>query len=299
MTRQPGPAAGDLRIGSVHAGASRPAVMAVINRSVDSFHVSEPTAESAVRAAAAAQEAGAAIVDIGGVRAGRGPHVGIQEEIDLVCPVIAAVHAQLPGLVISADTYRAPVAREALAAGARIVNDTWAGADPDLPFVAARAGAGLVCSHTGGLDPRTDAHRNRYGLLPDNVVDAVLTGVLDLAGRARRAGITDHRILLDPTPDFGKNTRQSLRLLRSIDRFAQHGHPVLLAISRKDFIGESVDAQTPAARLPATLAATAYAVEHGAAVIRTHDVSETVDTIRMIGAITGAAEPLRSVRGLR
>lgn len=290
---------GELRVGSLAAGPGRPAVMAVINRSTDSFYVSEPTTESAVRAAAAAQQAGADIVDIGGVRAGRGPEVSVQEEIDRVCPVIEAIHEQLPGLVISADTFRAPVARAALRAGAHIVNDTWAGADPELPAVAAEAGAGLVCSHTGGLDPRTDAHRSAYGLLPHHVVDDAVRGVLDLASRARDAGIPPERILLDPTPDFGKSTRQSLLLLRSIGRFAEHGMPVLLAISRKDFIGESVDAHTPAERLAGTLAATAYAVEHGAAVIRTHDVGDTVHTIRMISAILGTVEPRRSVRGLR
>lgn len=288
-----------LRIGEVAAGPGRPAVMAVINRSVDSFHTSAPTTEAAIRAAEDAFTAGAAIVDIGGVRAGRGPHVGIQEEIDRICPVIEAVHREIPGLVVSADTYRAPVARAAVAAGARIVNDTWAGADPDLPTVAAEAGAGLVCSHTGGLGPRTDAHRDRYGLLPDDVVKAALDGVLGLAARARDAGVPRERILLDPTPDFGKNTRHSLTLLRHIDRFAAHDMPVLLAISRKDFIGESVGAHTPGARLPATLAATAYAVEHGVAVIRAHDVAATVQTVTMIGAIIGTNEPRRSVRGLR
>lgn len=288
-----------LRIGEVSAGPGKPAVMAVINRSLDSFHTSAPSTEAAIRAAEAAHTAGAAIVDIGGVRAGRGPHVGVQEEIDRICPVIDALHREMPRLVVSADTYRAPVARAAVAAGARIVNDTWAGADPELPAVAAEAGAGLVCSHTGGLDPRTDAHRNRYGLLPDDVVDAALDGVLALAARARDAGVPRERILLDPTPDFGKNTRQSLAVLRHIDRFAAHDMPVLLAISRKDFIGESVDAQTPGARLPATLAATAYAVEHGVAVIRAHDVAATVHTVTMIGAILGTTEPRRSVRGLR
>lgn len=288
-----------LRIGGVSAGPGDPAVMAVINRSLDSFHTSAPSTEAAIRAAESAHAAGAAIVDIGGVRAGRGPHVGIQEEIDRICPVIDALHREIPALVVSADTYRAPVARAAVAAGARIVNDTWAGADPDLPLVAAEAGAGLVCSHTGGLDPRTDAHRNRYGLLLEDVVDAALEGVLQLAARAREAGVPRERILLDPTPDFGKNTRQSLAVLRHIDRFAAHDMPVLLAISRKDFIGESVGAQTPAERLPATLAATAYAVEHGVAVIRTHDVAATVQAVTMIGAIRGTAEPRRSVRGLR
>ena len=288
-----------LRIGDLTAGPGRAVVMAVINRSVDSFYTASPTTEAAVRAAADAHAAGAGIVDIGGVRAGRGPHVGVEEEIARICPVIEAIHAELPELVVSADTYRAPVARAAVAAGARVVNDTWAGADPDLPLVAAEAGAGLVCSHTGGLDPRTDAHRSSYGLLPEDVVDDALDGVLALARRAQALGVPAERILLDPTPDFGKNTRHSLAVLRRIRSFADHGMPVLLAISRKDFIGESVDARTPAQRLPATLAATAYAVEHGVAVIRAHDAAETVQVVDMIGAILGTSEPHRSVRGLR
>lgn len=288
-----------LRIGDLTAGPGRPVVMAVINRSVDSFYTASPTTEAAVRAAADAHAAGAGIVDIGGVRAGRGPHVGVEEEIARICPVIEAIHAELPELVVSADTYRAPVARAAVAAGARVVNDTWAGADPELPLVAAEAGAGLVCSHTGGLDPRTDAHRSSYGLLPEDVVDDALDGVLALARRAQALGVPAERILLDPTPDFGKNTRHSLAVLRRIRSFADHGMPVLLAISRKDFIGESVDARTPAQRLPATLAATAYAVEHGVAVIRAHDAAETVQVVDMIGAILGTSEPHRSVRGLR
>lgn len=288
-----------LRIGDLTAGPGHPVVMAVINRSVDSFFTAAPTTEAAVRAAADAHAAGAGIVDIGGVRAGRGPHVGIEEEISRICPVIEAIHAEIPDLVVSADTYRADAARAAVAAGARIVNDTWAGADPDLPLVAAEAGAGIVCSHTGGLDPRTDAHRSSYGLLPDDVVDAALEGVLALAHRAQDLGVPPERILLDPTPDFGKNTRHSLAVLRHISAFADHGMPVLLAISRKDFIGESVDAGTPAQRLPATLAATAYAVEHGIAVIRAHDAAATVQVVDMIGAILGTTEPHRSVRGLR
>lgn len=288
-----------LQIGGLTAGPGRPVVMAVINRSFDSFYTAAPTTEAAVRAAANAHAAGAQIVDIGGVRAGRGPHVGIEEEIGRICPVIEAIHREIPDLVVSADTYRAPVARAAVAVGADIVNDTWAGADPDLPLVAAEAGAGLVCSHTGGLDPRTDAHRSRYGLLPDDVVDDALGGVLTLAERAQTVGVPPERILLDPTPDFGKNTRHSLAVLRHIRSFADHSMPVLLAISRKDFIGESVDADTPEQRLPATLAATAYAVEHGVAVIRAHDAAATVQVVDMVGAILGTTEPRRSIRGLR
>lgn len=290
---------GLLRIGGLTAGPGRPAVMAVINRSVDSFYTAAPTTEAAVRAAVDAHAAGAGIVDIGGVRAGRGPHVSVEEELGRICPVIEAIHDEIPDLVISADTYRAPVARAAVAIGADIVNDTWAGADPDLPLVAAEAGAGLVCSHTGGLDPRTDAHRSRYGLLPEDVVDDALSGVLTLAERARSVGVPPERILLDPTPDFGKNTRHSLMVLKHIRDFADHGMPVLLAISRKDFIGESVDAGPPEQRLPATLAATAYAVEHGIAVIRAHDAAATVQVVDMVGAILGTTQPRRSVRGLR
>ncbi|WP_245579785.1 dihydropteroate synthase [Brevibacterium album] len=292
-------APGELRIGGLRAGPGRPVVMAVINRSVDSFFESAGNTDAAVRAACRAHEEGAAIVDIGGVRAGRGPHVSTDEEIERICPVIEAVHAELPELVISADTYRAPAARAALAAGARILNDTWAGTDPELPEVAAAAGAGIVCSHTGGLEPRTDAHRSRYGLLPEDVVADALGGVEALARAARAAGVPQERIILDPTPDFGKNSLHSLALLRRIRSFTDLGMPVMLAISRKDFIGEAVGADTPADRLPATLAATAYAVEHGASIIRAHDTAATLQVVDMIGAITGTTGPRRSVRGLR
>lgn len=290
--------AGGLRIGALEAGPGNPTVMAVVNLSRDSFYTSAADAEAAVAQAEEAAAAGAGIVDIGGVRAGRGPEVTPAQEIDLICPVIEAIRTRLPDLVVSADTYRAETAEAALAAGAGILNDTWAGSDPGLPELAAAAGAGFVCSHTGGLRPRTDAHRSRYGLLPDDVVDIVTAALADSAARAQAGGIPAERILLDPTPDFGKGTRQSLALIREISRFASLGSPVLLAISRKDFVGEATGVAAPEGRLAGTLAATAYAVEHGVSVIRAHDVAATADVIAMIGAITGAREPTRSVRGV-
>ncbi|MCU4296073.1 dihydropteroate synthase [Brevibacterium permense] len=273
--------------------------MAVINRTTDSFYESAATLEEAITAVEAAASAGAQIVDIGGVRAGRGREISVAEEIDRVCPTIEAVARSHPHVLISVDTWRHEVAEAACRAGAGLLNDTWAGIDPKLAEVAARHDVGIVCSHTGGLDPRTDAHRNRYGLQAGDVVDSTLAGVIDLAEAARAAGVREDRIIIDPTPDFGKNTYHSLRLLRELDRFAATGYPVLLAISRKDFVGEAIGEVAPSDRLYGTIAATALAIEKGAAMIRTHDVRVTADAIDVTVAITGEAAPRHTVRGLR
>ncbi|UVI37586.1 dihydropteroate synthase [Brevibacterium spongiae] len=276
-----------------------PAIMAVINRTTDSFYESAATLDEAISAVAAATAEGAQIVDIGGVRAGRGREISVAEEIDRVCPTIEAVADAHPDVLISVDTWRHEVAEAACRAGAGLLNDTWAGVDPQLAAVAARHEVGIVCSHTGGLDPRTDAHRNRYGLHAGDVVDATESGVIELAEAARAAGVPDERIIIDPTPDFGKNTYHSLRLLRDLSRFTATGFAVLLAISRKDFIGETIGDVSPEDRLHGTIAATALAVERGASMIRTHDVRATADAIAVALAITGEADPKHTVRGLR
>lgn len=287
------------RFDLARARSGTPAIMAVINRTTDSFYESAGTLAEAITAVEAAASAGARIVDIGGVRAGRGRAISVAEEIDRVCPTIEAVARSHPHVLISVDTWRHEVAEAACRAGAGLLNDTWAGIDPKLAEVAARHDVGIVCSHTGGLDPRTDAHRNRYGLKAGDVVDSTLAGVIDLAEAARKAGVREDRIIIDPTPDFGKNTYHSLRLLRELDRFAATGYPVLLAISRKDFVGEAIGEVAPSDRLYGTIAATALAVEKGAAMIRTHDVRATADAIDVTAAITGEAAPRHTVRGLR
>lgn len=276
-----------------------PVIMAVINRTTDSFYESAATREEAIVAVDAAAAAGAGIVDIGGVRAGRGRAISIAEEIERVCPVVEAVAESHPDVVISVDTWRHEVAEAACQVGAGLLNDTWAGADPDVAGVAARHGVGIVCSHTGGLTPRTDAHRNRYGLTGGDVVDHTLEGLLGLAAAAEDAGVDADRIVIDPTPDFGKNTHHSLRLLLDLDRFVGAGFPVLLAISRKDFIGEAIGDVPPDERLHGTIAATALAIERGAAMIRTHDVRATADAIAVTLAITGERAPRHAIRGLR
>ncbi|WP_366933953.1 dihydropteroate synthase [Brevibacterium renqingii] len=292
---QSGPAPFDL----AQARPGAPAIMAVINRTTDSFYESAATLDEAITAVEAATADGAHIVDVGGVRAGRGREISAAEEIERVCPTIEAVAAAHPDVLISVDTWRHEVAEAACRAGAGLINDTWAGVDPEVAEVAARFGVGIVCSHTGGLSPRTDAHRNRYGLHAAEVVDKTLSGVSELAAAARTAGVPEDRIVIDPTPDFGKNTYQSLRLLRELDRFADTGYAVLLAISRKDFVGEAIGDVVPPDRLNGTIAATALAVERGAALIRTHDVRATADAIDVTLAITGEAEPKHTVRGLR
>lgn len=294
---EPSPLLGGFHLSQARPG--NPAIMAVINRTTDSFYESASTAEEAIDAVATAAQEGAHIVDIGGVRAGRGREISVAEEIDRVCPVIEAVAHSHPTMLISVDTWRHEVAQAACDAGAGLLNDTWAGVDPELARVAAKNDVGIVCSHTGGLPPRTDAHRNRYGLTAGEVVDRTLAGVTGLAEAALNAGVAAEKIIIDPTPDFGKNTYQSLRLLRELQQFTETRFRVLLAISRKDFVGEAIGDVEPAQRLHGTIAATALAVAKGAAMIRTHDVRATADALDVTLAITGDAVPKHTVRGLR
>jgi dihydropteroate synthase len=284
-----------LRVGPRLFGPGAYAVMAIVNRTPDSFFDGGANVElgAALDAAARAVDEGAEIVDIGGVRAGTGPPVELDEELDRVLPLVGAVRERFPGVAISVDTWRAPVAARAVAAGADLINDTWAGADPGLLAVAADAGAALVCSHTGGLPPRTDPHRVHY----DDVVADVVTALTKAAERAREAGVRSDGILIDPTHDFGKNTRHSLELTRRLDELVATGWPVLVALSRKDFVGETLD--LPAAeRLEGTLAATAISAWHGARVFRTHDVRATRRVLDMVASIRGSRAPAVARRGL-
>jgi dihydropteroate synthase len=271
------------------------AVMAIVNRTPDSFYPAGRSAdvEQALDAVARAVGAGADIVDIGGVRAGYGPQVDVSEELDRDQPVVQAVREQFPEVVISVDTWRHEVAREVIRAGADLINDTWAGADPHLVGLAAETGAGLVCSHTGGLPPRTDPHRVAY----DDVVADVIDTVTSAAEAAVARGVRRDGIVVDPTHDFGKNTWHSLELTRRLDELVARGWPVLVALSRKDFIGETLDLPADE-RLAGTLAATAISAWHGAQVFRTHDPRETRQVLDMVASIRGARPPAVARRGL-
>jgi dihydropteroate synthase len=286
---------GVLRVGSRTFGPGDYAVMAIVNRTPDSFYDGGADVEltRALVSVARAVDEGADLVDVGGVRAGYGPVVDDAEELRRVLPVVSAVRERFGELVVSVDTWRASVAARVVAEGADLINDTWAGADPGLVGVAAATGAGLVCSHTGGLGPRTDPHRVAYS----DVVADVISTVTSAAARAVDAGARADGILIDPTHDFGKNTYHSLMLTRRLDELVATGWPVLVALSRKDFIGETLD--LPAVeRLEGTLAATAISAWHGARVFRTHDVRATRRVLDMIASVRGHRPPAVARRGL-
>ncbi len=284
-----------MRLGQRTFATGDLAVMAIVNRTPDSFfdHGATFAQDAALRAVDRAVAEGATIVDIGGVKAGPGPEVSVAEEIDRTVGTIAAVRAGHPDLVISIDTWRSAVAAEAVAAGADLLNDTWAGADPALAEVAAATGAGLVCSHAGGLRPRTRLHRPAY----DDVMADVIATVTRLADRAVRLGVRPDGILVDPAHDFGKNTRQSLEVTRRLGELVGTGWPVLVALSNKDFVGETLDLPVTQ-RLPGTLAATAVSAWLGARVFRAHQVRETRQVLDMVAAIRGDRSPAVARRGL-
>jgi dihydropteroate synthase len=281
--------------------AGHPAVMAIVNRTNDSFWAGNRHGDlaSARRALDAAVELGADIVDVGGVRAGQeGEAVTPEQEIERVVPFLARAREDHPDLVLSLDTWRAEVARVAAAeAGLDLVNDTWAGHDRDLVHVAARAGAGYVISHTGGLPPRTDPVGVTYPPEPLGVLDDALRTLREGADKALAAGIPAERLLVDPTLDFGKTTAHSLTLLRHTAAIVGLGYPVLQALSRKDFIGETLGLPADD-RLEGTLAATAVAAWLGATVFRAHDVRATRRVVDMVATIRGDRPPLLAVRGV-
>ncbi|STZ45019.1 dihydropteroate synthase [Mycolicibacterium gilvum] len=273
--------------------------MAIVNRTPDSFYDRGATFsdDAAKEAAHRVIADGADIVDVGGVKAGPGTTVDVDEEIARVVPFIEWLRGTFPDQVISVDTWRAAVAKQACAAGADLINDTWGGTDPDLAGVAAEFDAGLVCSHTGGAVPRTRPFRVNYGLSERGVVDDVLAEVTAAAERAVSLGVSRDRILIDPTHDFGKNTYHGLSLLRHVKELVNTGWPVLMALSNKDFVGETLGVGLTE-RLEGTLAATALAAADGAAVFRVHEVGPTRRVLEMVASIQGARPPKRTVRGL-
>jgi dihydropteroate synthase len=269
------------------------AVMAIVNRTPDSFYDRGATFgfEAALAAAERAVAEGADWVDIGGVKAGPGPPVDEAEELDRVLPLVAAVRERTDA-VVSVDTFRATVARRALAAGADVVNDPSGLRDPAVAEAAAEAGAGLIVMHTGG-PPRTRPHRAAY----DDVVAEVRAFLLDRAALARRHGVPAERLVIDPGHDFHKNTFHSLELTRRLEELTGLGYPLLVACSNKDFVGETLDLPLDE-RLEGSLAAAVVSVLKGADLVRVHQVGPTVRAVRMTEAILGRRPPAATRRGL-
>jgi dihydropteroate synthase len=284
-----------LRLGRTEFGPDDLVVMGIVNRTPDSFYdqgasFSDDAAMARVEKIVAE---GARIVDIGGVKAGAGPDVDVELEISRVAGFTAEVRAAFPDLVISVDTWRAEVGEAVCRAGADLLNDAWGGYDPGLAEVAARYQVGLVCTHTGGAAPRTVPRRAEY----HDLLGDVLGQTLGLARRAVGLGVPPESILIDPAHDFGKNTLHSLEVTRRLEELTVTGWPVLVALSNKDFVGESLDVPIDG-RLTGTLAATAVCAWLGARVFRAHEVRETKQLLDMIGSIRGTRPPAAARRAL-
>jgi dihydropteroate synthase len=262
----------------------RVAVMAIVNRTPDSFHDRGRTfaLEKAVEAVRAAAAAGADWIDVGGVPFAPGPEVTVAEELARVLPVVAAARELA---VVSVDTFRPEVAAAAVAAGAGVVNDTSGLRDPAMADAVAGTDASLVVTHSLAA-PRTLYPRPSYG----DVVAEVGGFLRDRVALALDRGVRPDQIIIDPGHDLNKNTYHSLELTRRLDEIAAIGYPMLAAVSNKDFIGETLDAARQD-RLAGTLAAVVFCVLRGARIVRVHDVGACVDAVRMTEAMLGLRQP--------
>jgi len=266
-------------------------VMGIVNRTPDSFYDGGRMGfDQVVAHGVRLVEDGAAILDLGAVKAGPGAEVGEQEEVDRLLPLVEALAET--GVPLSVETTRASVAKLAFAAGASILNDVSALLDPDLPGVCAEAGGALVLMHHGG-QLRGRPLSPRY----EDVVRAVIEEWTRLEQIAVDHGIAPDQVIVDAGLDFGKTTFHSLELVRRIDEQVRYGRPLLLAPSRKDVVGETLGVR-PQARLEGTLALVALGVAGGASIVRVHDVAETVRVVHMVEAVLGKRRPVAPIRGL-
>jgi dihydropteroate synthase len=281
--------AADLVIRGRRPVRDRALVMAIVNRTPDSFYDQGATFDDDAAKAAIdrAVAEGADMIDIGGVAASPGEDVDVEEEIRRVVPTVEYIRERYPDIVISIDTWRHEVGAAACRAGADLLNDAWAAFDPKLIDVAAEFGAGYVCTHTGGRAPRADPVRPEY----DDVVATVLEATVRLAEVAEARGVPRAGILIDAT-GFGKNTGDHLELLRAVPKFVATGWPVLMALSNKTFVGETLGVGLDQ-RLAGTLAATTIAAQAGACVFRAHEVEPTRHALEIVASVFDGRPPSR------
>ncbi|HEX4010491.1 MAG TPA: dihydropteroate synthase [Solirubrobacteraceae bacterium] len=265
----------------------RPLLMGIVNATPDSFSDAglEQTLHARVALAAALVGDGADLIDIGGESGVTNrPPVEPEAEIARVVPVIERVAGEL-GARVSVDTYKPAVARAAIAAGASIVNDVSGLRDPALADVCAETGAALVVMHTIAppkqklLDPTLDGR----------IVADVRRFLEERIELALSRGVAFEQLIVDPGPDFSKTPAQTVAVLQDLPALHALGRPVLLAVSRKDFVG-ALTGRAPRARLAGTLAALAHGVDAGAHMLRVHDVAAAADYLGVRAALTADAE---------
>jgi dihydropteroate synthase len=276
------------------SAAPAPVLMGIVNASPESFSDGAAVGglEQQVRRALELRDAGAGIVDVGGESGvtDRAP-VAAEEEAARVVPLVERLVGE--GIAVSVDTWKAEVARAAVAAGASMVNDVSGLRDPALADVCAEAGATLVVTHTAA--PPKEKAFPPYG----DVAAEVVAFLRERAELARTRGV--ERIVLDPGPDLTKTPAQTVAVLRALPEVVELGHPVLLAVSRKDFVG-AITGRTPDARLGGTLAAVGAGVDAGASILRVHDVAAAADYLAVRAALRGEREVAADLRldpGLR
>jgi dihydropteroate synthase len=273
--------------GRSHSLGGSPWLMGIVNATPDSFSDAgrHPTLESRVALARELIAAGASVIDIGGESGTTNrPPVDAGEEIERVVPLIERVAAE-GGALVSVDTYKPAVARAAIAAGATIVNDVSGLRDPELADVCAQTGAALIVMHTRAAPKQRLQDPDLYG----DVVADVMGFLGERLELARSRGVADEQLIVDPGPDFAKTPAQTIELLRGAARLHEFGRPVLLAVSRKDFVGALTE-RSPRDRGPGTLAALAYGTELGAQIFRVHDVAAAADFLTVLGALRGDRE---------
>jgi dihydropteroate synthase len=268
-----------------------PVLMGIVNATPDSFSDAgdHPTTDARVRRALELIAQGAAVVDVGGQSGITGvPEVPVDEEIARVVPVVAGLRAAAPEVVVSVDTYRPAVVEAVLEAGADIVNDISGLLYPEVAGLVAAAGAGLVVMHTRALPKHKVLDDGLYGGdVTADVVD-VLAGGLEAVVAA---GVAPEATILDPGPDFAKTPAQTVEVLRHLDRVRALDRPLLLALSRKDFVG-AVTGRPPRERLAGTLAAVGHAVAGGGggSLLRVHDVAEVRDYLAVAAVLAGRTD---------
>ena len=261
----------------------RPWLMGIVNASPDSFSDGgvHPDLEARARELL---DAGADIIDVGGEsQITLRPPLPVDEEIERVVPLVARLVSQL-GATVSVETYKPAVAEAAIAAGAAIVNDVSGLRDPALADVCARTGAALVLMHTRAAPKQ----RMQDPQLYDDVTADVTAFLAERIELARSRGMRDEQLILDPGPDFAKTPAQTVTLLRRLEDLHALGRPLLLAVSRKDFVG-ALTRRAPRDRLAGTLAAIAHGVDCGAHVLRVHDGAATADFLAVRAALRGEA----------
>ncbi len=275
-----------LRLGGERLELRRgePLVMGIVNASPESFSDGGrwATLDAQVARAHELVEEGAALIDVGGESGVTGvPAVAAAEETRRVVPLVERLAAD--GVVVSVDTWKPEVARAALSAGAAMINDVSGLRDPGLADACAETGAALVVMHT-----RAEPKVKEFPDYVDVVAD-VVEFVRERVELARAHGVEDEQIVVDPGPDFAKTPAESVAVLRALDQLRSLGRPVLLAVSRKDFVG-ALTGRPPRERLAGTLAAVGAGVDAGAAIVRVHDVAATVDYLAVRAALAGERE---------